>query len=93
MLGQILARHPLPLVAEMSCKENLAMSPKPVLKKRFTLISLGFLLAMALMAFVLPRRPARADEKTPFRATLPVAQTSGSDSVMMMTAETVGSTS
>jgi hypothetical protein len=53
------------------------MSPKPVLKKRFTLISLGFLLAMALMAFVLPRRPARADEKTPFKATLPAAQNLG----------------
>ena len=48
------------------------MSRKPVLKKRFTLISLGLLLAVALMAFVLPRRPARADEGTPFKATLPV---------------------
>ena len=48
------------------------MSQKPVLKKRFTLISLGFLLAMALMAFVLPGRPARADEGTRFKATLPV---------------------
>lgn len=48
------------------------MSRKPVLKKRLTLISLGFLLALTLMAFVLPRRPARADEGTPFKATLPV---------------------
>lgn len=48
------------------------MSRKPVLKKLLTLISLGFLLALTLMAVVLPRRPARADEGTPFKATLPV---------------------
>lgn len=48
------------------------MSEKPVLKKRLGLISLGFLLALALMAFVLPRKPARADEGTQLKATLPV---------------------
>ncbi len=40
------------------------MSEKPALKKRLSLIPLGFLLALALMAFVMPRRPARADEGT-----------------------------
>jgi|SRR5215471_756973 len=48
------------------------MSQKTVLKKRLSLISLGLLPVLALMAFVLPRGPARADEKTPFKATLPV---------------------
>jgi hypothetical protein len=48
------------------------MSEKPVLKQRLGLISLGFLLALALLAFVLPRRPARADEGTQLKATLPV---------------------
>jgi hypothetical protein len=48
------------------------MSQKPVLKKRLSLISLGLMAVLALMAFVGPRRPARADEGTPFKATLPV---------------------
>lgn len=48
------------------------MSQKPVLTKRFRLLSLGLLGVLALMAFVVPRRLARADEGTPFKATLPV---------------------
>ena len=48
------------------------MSQKTVLKKRLSLISMGFLAVLALMAFVGPRRPARADGGTPFKATLPV---------------------
>jgi hypothetical protein len=56
----------------MSSKEQIAMPPKTVLKKRLSLTSLGFLLVLALMAFVVPRRPARADGGTPFKATLPV---------------------
>lgn len=48
------------------------MSRKPVLKKRFGLISMGFLVVLALTTLAVPRRPARADEGTPFKATLPV---------------------
>ena len=48
------------------------MSQKTVLKKRLSLISLGLLAVLALMAFVLPRRSARADEGIPFKATLSV---------------------
>ena len=48
------------------------MSKKSVLKKSFSLTSLGLLGVLALMAFVVPRRQARADEGTPFKATLPV---------------------
>jgi hypothetical protein len=48
------------------------MSPKTLLKKRFGLISMGFLPVLALMTLAVPRRPARADEGTPFKATLPV---------------------
>src|ERR1700723_3149283 len=48
------------------------MSEKPVLKQRLGLISLGFLPVLALMILAVPRRPARADEGTPFKATLPV---------------------
>ena len=48
------------------------MSPKTLLKKRFGLIAMGFLAVLALMTLAVPRRPARADEGTPFKATLPV---------------------
>ena len=48
------------------------MSQKTVLKKRLSLISLGLLAVLALMAFVLPRTSARADGGIPFKATLPV---------------------
>jgi hypothetical protein len=48
------------------------MSLKTLLKKRFSLISMGFLAVVALMTLAVPRRPARADEGTPFKATLPV---------------------
>jgi len=48
------------------------MSPKTLLKKRFGLISMGFLAVLALMTLAVLRRPARADEGTSFKATLPV---------------------
>ena len=48
------------------------MSRKTVLKKRFGLISMGLLAVLALMTLAVPRRRARADEGTPFEATLPV---------------------
>jgi len=48
------------------------MLQKTVLKKRLSLISLGLLAVLALMAFVLPRRSARADGGNRFKATLPV---------------------
>jgi hypothetical protein len=69
---QILARHAPPLVVEMSHKENVALSRKPVLKTRLSLNSLGLLLVLALLAFAVPRRSARADGGSPFKATLPV---------------------
>lgn len=68
MHERILALHGFPVRVEMSSKEQIAMPPKTVLKKRLSLTSLGFLLVLALMAFVVPRRPARADGGTPFKA-------------------------
>lgn len=48
------------------------MSQNPVLKKRLTLVSLGFVFAMALLAVAFSPRAAQADRGTPFKATLPV---------------------
>jgi hypothetical protein len=48
------------------------MSENPALKKRLRLISIGFLLAMALIAVAFLPRSAQADGGTPFKATLPV---------------------
>ena len=48
------------------------MSENPALKKRLSLISIGFLLAMALIAVAFLPRSAQANGGTPFKATLPV---------------------